>query len=176
MIRRLKIMKTSDQKVEMIEAGFDGISSEEMSLLHLCKACGGKCCIGRTIAIEKERGKILEHSGRDEFTHWRNDIYYLDPRPCPYLKDGLCSIQEVKPFICQVFPFVPRVKDGKLWLYCVGECPFVAKLPEEFPRKAERLTQYFFAGRSFSEYAQYWTDNKIGDFDDSLLVYRIGPL
>lgn len=144
-----------------------------LCLLRVCTACQGKCCVGRTMVTEEEREQIIAYSLKDHFVHWRSDVYYLDKGVCPYLKNGLCSVQEVKPFVCQIFPFVPRVVDGEFWLYCVSECEAGRNLPPGFTDKAKALAQVFFANRSAKEYADYWNRNKIGDFDEREVTLKI---
>ena len=149
------------------------ICPQDMSLLRVCTTCHGKCCVGRTLVKEEERKQIGACSGNDHFVHWRNDLYYLDRGTCPYLKSGLCSVQNVKPFVCQIFPFVPRVINGQLWLYCVWECDAAVKLPAGFVDKAMALTRAFFRNRNLQEYAEYWDQNKVGDFNDERVVCKV---
>jgi Fe-S-cluster containining protein len=125
------------------------------------------------MVIDEERKAIVDYSGKDHFVHWQDDIYYLDKGPCPYLKNGLCSVQEVKPFVCQIFPFVPRVVDGEFWLYSAGECDAAVKLSEHFIERAKALARAFFSGRTPEQYAQYWNQNKQGDFDEAKVVLKL---
>lgn len=148
-------------------------TTADMSLLDVCTECGGKCCVGPTLVTNEERQRIIALTGISRFEHWDDDFFYLHKGPCPYLKEGLCSVQEVKPFVCRIFPFVPRVVDGEYWLYCVGECEGAAKLSPPFIRKARALAQRFFADRDPAKYALYWNENKIDDFDDSRMIVKI---
>jgi Fe-S-cluster containining protein len=150
-----------------------GVNVDEFSLLNICRACKGRCCVGRTMATSEERRTVAEFSGSDHFVLWREDLWYLDRGVCPYLKGGLCSVQEVKPFACQIFPFVPRIIDGQLWLYCVGECDAGSHLPEGFTEKAIKLARAFFEGVSLGKYEEYWNENKIGDFDEERVQFRV---
>ena len=125
------------------------------------------------MATRQERRRIIDLTARDHFVRWADDLFYLERGSCPYLKDGLCSVQEIKPFVCQIFPFAPRVVEGELWLYCVGECLAATNLPPGFTEKAVTLARAFFQNRPFAEYADYWNKNKIGDFDDDQLVFRV---
>ncbi len=144
-----------------------------MSLLHVCTDCHGKCCVGRTMANDEERARIVAHSGVDHFVHWSGDLHYLDRGFCPYLKNGLCSVQDLKPFVCQIFPFVPRVVGGEFWLYCVGECDAAPNLASDFVSNARALAQAFFANRMPQDYARYWSENKTRDFDDLIVLFKI---
>lgn len=146
--------------------------SAKMSLLDAC-GCKGSCCVGRTVATNIERRRIVQSSGSDHFIHWRRDLYYLERGQCPYLEDGLCSVQEVKPFACLVYPFVPRVVEGELWLYRVSECSCASRLPDGFQMNAVRLAKLFFSGRELSEYEEYWNENKVGDFDEDHIIEKV---
>lgn len=145
----------------------------DMSLLGVCHGCNGGCCVGRTLATATERERIVAATGFDGFTHWAGDFFFLERGPCPYLSLGRCSVQTWKPFVCQIFPFVPRVVDGDFWLYCVGECDAAKRLPRDFIERSKRLARSFFADCDPYAYARYWNDNKIGDFDEEKTVMKI---
>jgi Fe-S-cluster containining protein len=149
------------------------ISSKDMCLLHVCTSCDGKCCVGRTFISLDERAKIIALTGIDKFVHWADDVYYLEKGTCPYLTGGRCGVQAVKPFVCQIYPFVPRVIEGELWLCCVGECDAGPKLSLAFIEKARLMAQRFFSNRKEEDYAAYWQENKIGDFDDDIIVFKV---
>jgi Fe-S-cluster containining protein len=139
----------------------------EMSLLSVCANCNGKCCVGRTLITDTERHAIMTVSGRDALHQWSETLHYLERGPCPYLRDGRCSVQIVKPFVCLIFPLVPRVLDGVFWLVSVGECDAATHLSPEFIRRARKLAQTFFAEWKPEDYEAYWNANKIGDFDET---------
>ena len=148
------------------------ISPSEMSLLQHCIPCGAKCCCGRTLCTEEERSKIIELGGCDPFVK-EKFYYYLDRGTCPLLKNGLCSVQEVKPFVCLIFPFFPLVIDGEVWLYCAVECPAEDYLTKKFIQNARILAQDFFSEFPVEDYAQYWKTHKVGDFDESKVTLKI---
>jgi Fe-S-cluster containining protein len=125
------------------------------------------------MVTSEERRKIVGLTAQNHFVRWSEDLFFLERGPCPYLKDGLCSVQEVKPFVCQIFPFVPRVVDGEFWLFCVGECDAASKLPAGFTERALQLAQEFFRNRTAQNYANYWNQNKVGDFDEQRVVLKI---
>lgn len=149
------------------------ISSCAMSLLGVCVDCNGRCCVGRTMVFPEERSKIVTASGFDGFRCWSSRIHYLERGPCPYLKDGRCSVQDWKPFVCQIFPFVPRVIDGEYWLFAVNECTAANLLSEKFIDNAVSLARLYLAALPAEEYADYWGRNKIGDFDEEKTVVKI---
>lgn len=181
MLKRGKELSSGTQIKESANPTFEyqeaattkSIIPKDMCLLDVCTSCQGRCCIGRTLAVNSERERIVAYSGRDHFVHWADDIYYLDRGTCPYLKAGRCSVQDVKPFVCQIYPFVPRVVDGQFWLFCVWECDAGRKLTPSFIENARTLAQEFFTNRRPEDYAEYWEQNKIGDFDDDRVLFKV---
>ncbi len=165
-------MPRANSGMESHESVSTSIGPDDLSLFNICPTCNGKCCVGRTMVTAKERVRIVKRTGNDSFVHWRGDLFYLDHGTCAYLVDGLCSVQKYKPFICQIFPLVPRVVDGQLWLYSVGECETSAMLPPGFLEKAKALAKNFFSVRSIKDYADYWNQNKTGDFNNQQIVFR----
>jgi Fe-S-cluster containining protein len=149
------------------------IKPDDLSLLQICTNCQGKCCVGRTMSVNAERQRVANLAGCDHFVHWKDDIYYLDKGQCPYLQGGLCSVQAVKPFVCQIFPFVPRAIDGEFWLFCAGECDAATRLPADFIQRAKALARVFFKTWTPQQYEEYWLDNKQGDFDDDRVVLKV---
>lgn len=125
------------------------------------------------MVTSEERRNIIELTARDHFVPWSKGLFFLERGACPYLKDGMCSVQAVKPFVCQIFPFVPRVVNGEVWLFCVGECSAAKKLPAGFTEKALRLAQEFFRDRNPQDYVDYWNQNKVGDFDEQRVVLKV---
>ncbi|MEZ5358284.1 MAG: YkgJ family cysteine cluster protein [Candidatus Zixiibacteriota bacterium] len=149
-----------------------GITPADMSLLEEF-GCKGKCCKGRTMVTADEKSRIVEHSGSDHLFNWHGDIYFLERGECPYLSEGLCSVQDVKPFVCMIFPYVPVVIDDSLWLYLVSECEYASRISKSFTEKAIRLTRQFFKHLSLDEYSRYWNENKIGDFNEERIIAKI---
>lgn len=125
------------------------------------------------MASPEERVQIVDFAGADHFVQWNDSLYYLDVGTCGYLRAGRCSVQEIKPFVCKIYPLVPRVVGGGLWLYLVGECPASYVISSEFIERALALTRTFFGNLPFEEYEKYWECNKVGDFDDTRVQQRI---
>lgn len=148
------------------------ITPADMSLLATC-TCDGLCCVGRTMVSSAERAQITTFAGVDYFVPWSETLWYLDRGRCGYLLQGRCSVQAIKPFVCQIYPLVPRVIDGALWLLLVDECPGAGKISPGFIDRAVCLTRTFFKDLPLDEYAEYWAMNKVGDFDDGRVRQRI---
>ena len=137
-----------------------------MSLLHHCVRCEESCCKGRTL-VRRDEMELIRATGHPDYSRrWSEDIHYLDHGPCAYLQEGLCSVQAVKPFVCQIFPFVPRAELGTWWLYLVSECPAQPLIPAEFITRAVELAKGTLKAWDLQEYESYWNENKVGDFRD----------
>ena len=105
----------------------------KLSLLPICLKCRSQCCrSGSPIIFPKEREKIIKFCSRDYFEKKSN--YYIIPKnPCPYLtKNNLCSIEEVKPLDCTVYPVGPIHKNDKITVGVSQKCPAKFMLPEHF--------------------------------------------
>ncbi len=83
-----------------------------MNLLDIseeCRLCGGKCCKeGGYIPIYQfdidDLSSVLDSNALKQFVVEIDGSYYLS-RPCPFLKDWMCSINAVKPYACLSYPF-----------------------------------------------------------------------
>ncbi len=86
--------------------------SEQKSfdIFPFCKACQKNCCyIGAINVLPSEYDTIIENTGRRDVFKKVNNYYLIDKKegdPCPFLKkDGFtCSIQDIKPTDCKVWP------------------------------------------------------------------------
>jgi len=47
------------------------------------------------------------------------------------------------------------------------------KVACRFYRKAIRLAQEFFRNRHPQDYAEYWNQNKVGDFNDQQVAFKV---
>lgn len=79
-------------------------------IFPFCKVCPKNCCyIGAVNVLPDEYDKIVERTARKDVFKKVNDYYLIDKKkgdPCPFLKkDGFtCSIQDIKPTDCKVWP------------------------------------------------------------------------
>ncbi|MBL7206217.1 MAG: YkgJ family cysteine cluster protein [Candidatus Aenigmarchaeota archaeon] len=111
----------------------------EFSLLEECKKCGAKCCkSGTPILLPWERDKIVKETGRDVFE--KAAKWYIfnkeNGEPCPFLKNDLCTIEEIKPINCKAFPAV--IFGGINPEKTVKTCP-IKKLPMDFVENVDKL-------------------------------------
>lgn len=75
-----------------------------------CKACANCCKSLYAAAFEHELpalAKAKEMSVDDfkaRFVQPYKEAYYFNTKPCPMLRENLCSVYEVRPLCCQTFP------------------------------------------------------------------------
>jgi len=88
--------------IEKEQASFD--------IFPFCKVCPKNCCyIGSVNVLPGEYDRIIERTGRDDVFKQEGEYYLINKKkgePCPFLKnDGFtCSIQDIKPTDCKVWP------------------------------------------------------------------------
>lgn len=71
----------------------------------------------------------------------RGNYYIIKGNTCPFLKDGSCSVEQVKPLNCRIFPLA-LTHQGKDAEWAVSpECPQFKKVPYEFVEHAKELGQ-----------------------------------
>jgi Fe-S-cluster containining protein len=102
----------------------------------VCQKCKALCCRLVTPPVtEKEKQRILKAGFPDYFEKIDTDLYKIksqDKKPCPYLKkDYSCSIHNVKPMLCALWPVVPQYKNKKRGCLII-KCPLYPYLPKEF--------------------------------------------
>jgi len=79
------------------------------NILEECKLCNGKCCReGGYIPLYQfdidELNKVFDNDILKYFIRIEDKYYYI-PRPCPFLKDYICTIHNAKPYACLSYPF-----------------------------------------------------------------------
>jgi Fe-S-cluster containining protein len=92
------------------------------------KKCSDYC--GVIDVTDIERRLVTEELGLDPFTHLQDILEKVERNEksclnCPSLKDGLCSIYKLRPFICRIFGVVKKL-----------QCPHGCK-PERWLTDAE---------------------------------------
>ena len=95
----------------------------ELSLTDVCAICHNLCCkIGGTGCTKEELDLILESGYENYFTKLSPDLFHTivtEDKSCPYLKDAECSIYEVRPLGCRLFPIIEVPRQG----ICLVHCP-----------------------------------------------------
>jgi Fe-S-cluster containining protein len=106
------------------------------SLGDYCKTCG--MCCKYAFILPEERESVARRAGflKRRFIKKEGGHYVIDTNPCMFLKNGLCSIEVVKPIGCKVFPMVLSRGEGKPGWTISGECPLCNRIPDDFREKA----------------------------------------
>jgi Fe-S-cluster containining protein len=110
-----------------------------------CEGCDRRCC-SRPVALPEERENIIKATKmgflqRRKVFEKCGDYYIIRGDTCPFLKDGGCSIEPVRPLNCRISPLV-LTRQGKDAEWIVSpECPSAHKIPYEFVERAKELGQ-----------------------------------
>ena len=99
----------------------DQLKSESF-FADICAICQNKCCkMGGVGCTKEERDAILDSGYADQFVQLAPNLYHTivsEDKSCPYLKDAECSIYEVRPLGCRLFPVVELPKHGISLVHC----------------------------------------------------------
>ena len=132
--------------------GFLGVEATKENGLRFdkllkCQRCG-KCCTGVLFEtgallfpfeVEKLAIKlgISKHQFKDRYTYTQEDKRFLK-LPCPFYKDGDCSVYEVRPIVCREFPLNQLVpKNGKMEMTVNMDCPAGKELGNKYAVKVQ---------------------------------------
>lgn len=151
-----------------------------------CDSCDKRCCFQASPCLTSaERNRILKATGKDLFKRVQGSYFpRLINGACAFFSEGRCTINEIKPMDCRIFPVV-RGRDGMfIDAYCPehGEIPagdmaeMVAMasctVPREAPSKGIPLREYLgmrgedFRKRFFRELEKHNIP------EDILLLFR----
>lgn len=127
---RLSIMHSkhiSEHKLSVTDDAISTVISDEMDIYWICLAekCPKNCCgkhfdNGKVVNIynlhhdqvpllPEEKDEIVRLKGPGCVKIEKDGLFYIDiPRQhsCPFLKDGRCDIEEIKPALCMAYPLI----------------------------------------------------------------------
>lgn len=117
-----------------------------------CQCCG-QCCEGKIFAepvlplVPGEPRRIADYVGwsakqfRQFCTH-RSSALYLK-LPCPFYREGSCSIYEVRPMSCQLYPLQGAIKvNGNTPTFAMDlDCPGGVELALKISKLRKALSQ-----------------------------------
>lgn len=124
------------------------MGKNSLSLYDICQDCGTKCCIepGPPIVFTREIKRIKSYLETNRLKNYLQEIegknHFIIPRDekgCPYLNNGMCEIQEVKPVDCQIYPMNPIEVDKRIELSVSESCPAKHLLNPAYERGALEL-------------------------------------
>lgn len=110
-----------------------------------CRTCAN-CCKTRHPSFSRpEMQRIAEYLGttlqdlRERYLVSDPDIgkYTTRELPCPFLKENLCSIYDVRPSVCSDYPHLHRNFRSRLWqtLDNAATCPIVYNVLERLKKR-----------------------------------------
>lgn len=102
--------------------------------LNTCTKCKSFCCtLFLPPVTTQERQDILDAGNTDHFIKLSDDIYQIKTDStgvCPYLsKDYSCTIQDIKPKLCRIWPVIPHDKYDKRGAIVI-KCPLFPMLSQ----------------------------------------------
>lgn len=109
------------------------------ALSGYCKACS--LCCKYPFVLPEEKEEIFRNISLQKRRHFRRvgDHFIIDGNPCPFLRDSRCTIEEIKPACCRVFPLVLE-SDGKKFFWKISEeCPLKREVPASYFKEAETM-------------------------------------
>ncbi len=105
-----------------------------------CRMCGKCCEILSQCVYDPPSGKIITECGVFEADLEVESNSPVLLKPCPFLKDGKCSIHPIRPESCREFPLGRNLDHG------IG-CPALKAVLEAAKRVEKILGELNFEGR-----------------------------
>ncbi|MBI1853599.1 MAG: YkgJ family cysteine cluster protein [Planctomycetes bacterium] len=126
--------------------------------LKYCRVCTDRCCTGDILVTGEERARIVERTGKDQFEPDGHGLFTIRARgQCPYLaSDGLCSVHDIRPEVCRMYPYWPDVDDGQVKIPWDQTCPAAAHLPLEMRKDLEERARALVAKLGIESYARWY--------------------
>jgi uncharacterized protein len=110
-----------------------------------CRTCANCCKTRHPLFSRAEVQRIAEYLGmtiqelRTRYLGYDRDAGRAITRklPCPFLKDNLCTIYEVRPAVCAGYPHLHRNFRNRLWqtIDNAETCPIVFNVLERLKRR-----------------------------------------
>lgn len=132
--------------------GFLGVeatdrNAERFDKLLKCKRCGA-CCSAvlfktGVLLFPQEverlsiRAGVSKRQFKDKYSYTEDGRRFLK-LPCPFYKDGECSVYSVRPLVCREFPLNQIVpKNGRMWMTVNMDCPAGKELGNKYAVKVQ---------------------------------------
>jgi len=120
-------------------------SDGRKGIKDFCARCDMRCC-SRAVVLPEERQSIIKAARLGLFQRRRvfsrrGKYYIIKGDVCPFLKESTCSIHDVRPLNCRIFPLVltHQGKDAEWDLS--PDCPGYKKVSPDFAEEAKKLGQ-----------------------------------
>ncbi|MGG9960004.1 alanine racemase [Ferruginibacter sp. SUN106] len=118
-------------------------AKKEFDIFPFCKVCPKNCCyIGAVNVLPDEYKKIVERTGRTDVFKEEEGYFIINKKKgegCPFLsKDGVtCSIQDIKPTDCKVWPLYFDQNGGVEQNTISTDCPAHKFMPYDYLRELQ---------------------------------------
>lgn len=136
---------------------------------HVCKRCKAGCCrpglVSKGIELLPHEHETRKAAGERGLLQESGKHIRLNGEICAALKEGECSLHEVKPERCKVYPFVQLRPDLPI-LEAVTACPAIE---DHIRRNPESLVT--IQGRLFLTMPEIQRDNFLGESLDHALKH-----
>ncbi len=125
----------------------------------ICAKCDEKCCNGIFILSQKEKD-LLWKNGHGHHIKEKHNYCVFEGDPCPFFKEDKCSIHEIRPMVCRLWPlYIVVDEDGKLDFELEEDCPATKELGKEYFEKAkEKASRYIHEEVSIEAYQKFWEE------------------
>ena len=154
------------------EGTLPDVQASRFDFLSFCRKCTDPCCNGQIFVTPEEHARILAAGHADHFND--DDGYFsLTTDRCEYLDaDHRCTIHEVRPTICRLYPYYPAVEDDRAVLRLDCDCPTSAHFDQDYMRGLHSMVDTLMAGEGFSLFKRFW----FGEEDEEEADARPGEL
>ena len=121
--------------------GITGGSSAEIERCRDCKGCPCETLeAGEYVTLLPYEAEYiynrLRNAGREHLASLVHKI--SEPGICPFLKQGRCSIHDVRPIDCRSYPMVPQFEGTKMHFAVSKMCPYWTEIGGQFVRLFKR--------------------------------------
>jgi Fe-S-cluster containining protein len=127
-----------------MKLNFEKIYEEFEGRVPCVKGCS-KCCVNAEfiVLLPSEREHICSkiHGASKHIITKSIDGQKIDliQQPCPFLEDGLCSIEENRPFDCRSFPIDYCIFEDEIVTFTSKNCPTLNKMSK---RDVEKISKH----------------------------------
>jgi len=145
-----------------------------------CKRRGLCCCIEPIYVTKEEETLIKERTGINDFTY-NNLLKKTESKTCVFLKDGLCTIQDIKPLDCKAYPIVFWSDAGhsRMSYFLDLDCPMALELSKKEINQIEKeiesgLEKWTKEDLYKYDVCAYWKPEKLKEKGEKKTPYPFG--
>jgi len=143
-------MISEQELIDRMHIAFYNLTSEIFNYYGSCQECPHKiCCTAIAPVVNKQEIRVLCNASRMNPSKFKKKYlkkFELQGKkqrlraPCPFLKDGTCSVYLERPKACRIFPFEINLHIGIVRMEGIEICPIATLLFDEFIDFSERYS------------------------------------